>query len=40
MSSSAIVHSIHPYAVGGITLGILVFALVVLLVFGAGRDHS
>ena len=29
-----------PYAVGAVTLGILLFLLVGLLMFGAGRDHS
>ncbi len=32
--------SISPYAVGGVTLGILLLLLVVLLMFGKGRDHS
>jgi hypothetical protein len=32
--------SISPYAVGGIVLGFLLFLLVVLLMFGKGRDHS
>jgi hypothetical protein len=41
MSQSLVaVQAIHPYAVGGITLGILLFFLVALLMFGAGRDHS
>ena len=31
---------IHPYVVGGLALGILLFLLVALLMFGAGRDHS
>lgn len=31
---------IHPYAVGGVTLGILLLALVALLAFGRGREHS
>jgi len=29
-----------PYLVGGGALGILVLALLVLLAFGAGREHS
>lgn len=32
--------SISPYAVGGVTLAILLFLLVALLMFGKGRDHS
>ena len=32
--------AIHPYAVGGIALGILLGLLVALLAFGAGREHS
>ncbi len=31
---------LSPYAVGGIALGILLFLLIALLMFGAGRDHS
>jgi hypothetical protein len=31
---------IHPYAVGGITLGILLLLIVALLAFGNGREHS
>lgn len=29
-----------PYAIGAGALGILLFALVGLVAFGAGRDHS
>lgn len=32
--------AISPYAVGGIALGILFLLLVVVLSFGAGREHS
>ncbi len=32
--------SISPYVVGGLALGILLLLLVVLLMFGKGRDHS
>jgi hypothetical protein len=32
--------SIPPLAVGGIALGILLFLLFCVLVFGAGRDHT
>ena len=32
--------AIHPYAVGALALGILLFLLIALLMFGAGRDHS
>ncbi len=31
---------IHPYVVGGLTLGILLLALGALLAFGRGREHS
>lgn len=31
---------ISPWAVGGICLGVLLFALLVLLAFGGGREHS
>jgi len=34
------VPSIHPYAVGGIALGLLLALLLALLAFGAGREHS
>jgi hypothetical protein len=41
MSSSLVAaQAISPYAVGGLILGVLLFALVVLLIFGAGREHS
>ncbi|HQR26204.1 MAG TPA: hypothetical protein PLP61_04105 [Nocardioides sp.] len=42
MSSSALVavQAISPYAVGAVVLGLLLFLLVALLIFGAGRDHS
>jgi hypothetical protein len=32
--------AIHPYAVGGITLAILLAMLVALVAFGGGREHS
>jgi hypothetical protein len=32
--------TIHPYAVGALALGILLAFLVILLMFGAGREHS
>ena len=32
--------SLNPYAVGGITLGLLLALLLALLAFGAGREHS
>ena len=31
---------IHPYGVGAIALGLLLAALLTLLAFGGGRDHS
>ncbi len=31
---------IDPYAVGGIALGILVLAIVLLMSFGKGREHG
>ncbi len=31
---------IHPYVVGGLALGVLLLALVALLAFGRGREHS
>ncbi|MCW2832010.1 MAG: hypothetical protein JWP31_2702 [Aeromicrobium sp.] len=31
---------IDPYAVGGIALGILTLAMLALLSFGKGREHS
>lgn len=41
MSSSLVaVLAVPPVAVGAVTLGILLFLLVGLLMFGAGRDHS
>ena len=32
--------AVHPYAVGGIALGLLLGLLLALLAFGAGREHS
>jgi len=32
--------ALSPYAVGGISLGILLVLLVGLLMFGKGREHS
>ena len=32
--------AVHPYVVGAIVFGILAVVLVVLLMFGAGREHS
>ena len=32
--------AIHPYAVGGLALGLLLALLLALLAFGAGREHS
>ncbi|MBD8870046.1 hypothetical protein [Nocardioides donggukensis] len=32
--------AVHPYAVGAITLVVLLALLVVLLMFGGGREHS
>ena len=31
---------IHPYAVGAIALAILLIAMLALLAFGKGREHS
>lgn len=31
---------VHPYAVGGIALGLLVVLLVAVVSFGGGREHS
>lgn len=31
---------VHPYAVGGIALAILLALLVALIAFGGGREHS
>ncbi len=32
--------AVHPYAVGGIALGILLLMLIALIAFGGGREHS
>ena len=32
--------AVHPWAVGAITLGILLFLLLVLVSVGGGREHS
>jgi len=32
--------AIHPYVVGALAFGILAALIVVLLIFGAGREHS
>jgi hypothetical protein len=31
---------LHPYAVGGIALGLLLLLLVAVISFGGGREHS
>jgi hypothetical protein len=31
---------VSPYVVGGVTLGILLFMLFVVVAFGGGRDHT
>jgi hypothetical protein len=31
---------VNPWAVGAVVLGILLALIVVLLIFGAGREHS
>jgi hypothetical protein len=31
---------IHPYAVGGIAMAILTLAMLALLAFGKGREHT
>ena len=33
-------HSVNPYLAGGITLAILLAALMAVLAIGGGRDHS
>jgi hypothetical protein len=32
--------AVHPYVVGAIAFGVLAVALVILLMVGAGREHS
>ncbi len=32
--------TIHPYVIGAGALGILVALLLILLIFGGGREHS
>ena len=32
--------AVHPYVVGGVALGILLFLLLALIAFGGGREHS
>jgi len=32
--------ALHPYAVGGIALGLLLVLLVAVVSFGGGREHS
>jgi hypothetical protein len=32
--------TVHPYAVGGLALAILLGLLLALITFGGGRDHS
>lgn len=39
-SESAGDPAVSPYLVGGITLGILLALLAVLVIFGGGREHS
>ena len=42
-TTAAEVHSepvVHPYLVGALTLALLLAMLVVLLMFGKGREHS
>jgi uncharacterized membrane protein YadS len=43
VTAAAEVHSepvINPYAVGAVTLAILLAMLLGVMMFGAGRDHS
>ncbi|MFS3129873.1 hypothetical protein ACLM5J_15850 [Nocardioides sp. Bht2] len=39
-ASEASEPALSPWAVGGIVLAILLSLLVVLIMFGAGREHS
>ncbi|MFT4189790.1 MAG: hypothetical protein QM621_14590 [Aeromicrobium sp.] len=32
--------SVNPYVIGGVALGILLTLLMILLVFGKGREHT
>ena len=38
--SLVVAQVLNSYVVGGLALGILLFLLIALLMFGAGRDHS
>ena len=31
---------VDPYVVGGVTLGLLLFLLLVVIAIGGGRDHT
>jgi hypothetical protein len=31
---------VNPYVVGAVTLGLLLFLLFLVVVFGGGRDHT
>lgn len=32
--------AVHPYAIGAVALGILLLALLLVIAFGGGREHS
>jgi hypothetical protein len=40
LAAEAESHGIDPYAVGAVVLAVLVLAVLGLLAFGAGREHS
>ena len=40
LASESAEPALSPYAVGGIALGILLLALLAVVSFGGGREHS
>ena len=40
LAAEAESHGINPYALGAVVLAVLVLAVMGLLAFGAGREHS
>jgi hypothetical protein len=40
VSAASAASGLNPFAVGGTVLALLTLGVVVLLIFGAGREHS
>jgi hypothetical protein len=40
VTAASAASGLNPFAVGGVVLALLTLSVVVLLIFGAGREHS